>query len=244
MSEEQINALWEGFASEGGRDLRDALFEAYMPLSRAIARRFTGRGAELEDLEQVAGMALLKAIERYDPSLGNRFTTYAVPTMAGALRNHLRDKAGMIRLPRDARQKLYLMSREQERFENENGRAPAARELAARMGMSPDELLMLLSLREQNETVSLDAPAGEDASIGELIGDSDEGFERVEREEWARWILDKVNDTERRLLLLRFVERLGQRDTARMMGISQMQVSRLERRVLSRLRAIEHVEHE
>ncbi len=240
MSEDRIARLWERYADIGDTEARDELFEEYLPLSRAVARRFIGRGAELEDLEQVAGMALLSAMKRYDAKLGNRFTTYAVPTMAGALRNHLRDKGSLIRVPRDAQQKLYRMAREQERFEGEFGRTPSASELASRMELTPDELLMLVSLREQNDAVSLDSPVGDNATIGELVAGEDNSFDRFEQGEWMRWILNKVNDTERKLLMLRYEERLGQRETASRMGISQMQVSRLERRVLTRLRAMEH----
>ena len=84
-----------------------------------MARKFSGRGVETEDLEQVAGMALLKALERFDPSRGFRFVTYAVPTITGDVRNYLRDKSGLMRMPRDMRQRLYQMTQEKERFERE-----------------------------------------------------------------------------------------------------------------------------
>lgn len=241
MNDEHLIPLLERYAA--GRDpaLRDELFERYLPLARAVARKFSGRGVETEDLEQVAGMALLKALERFDPARGFRFVTYAVPTITGDVRNYLRDKSGLMRMPRDMRQRLYQMTQEQERFEREHLRAPTGTELAERMGIASEEFLALLNLRAQSDAVSLDTPVGEegDTRLSDLLGSADDRFERMERSEWAQWLLSKVGDTERELLTLRFRDGLGQRETAKRLGISQMQVSRLERRALSRLRAIE-----
>ena len=241
MNDEHLIPLLERYAASRDPALRDELFEHYLPLARAVARKFSGRGVETEDLEQVAGMALLKALERFDPARGFRFVTYAVPTITGDVRNYLRDKSGLMRMPRDMRQRLYQMTQEQERFEREHLRTPTAVELSERMGIAPEEFLALLALRTQNEAVSLDAPVGEegDTQLSDLLGSTDDRFERMERSEWAQWLLSKVGETERELLTLRYRDGLGQRETARRLGISQMQVSRLERRALSRLRAME-----
>lgn len=241
MNDEVLIPMLERYAATRDTALRDELFEQYLPLARAVARKFIGRGAELEDLEQVAAMALLKALERFEPERGYRFVTYAVPTITGDVRNHLRDKSGLMRMPRDSRQRLYQLSKEQEAFEREHLRAPTAQELAHRMQISPEELLSLLNMRQQSSYVSLDTPVGEegDTVLQDMLGSSDDGFDRMERSDWMEWILSKVNETERQLLLLRYRDGLGQRDTAKRLGVSQMQVSRLERRVLSRLRAIE-----
>ena len=241
MNDEHLIPLLERYAASRDPALRDELFEHYLPLARAVARKFSGRGVETEDLEQVAGMALLKALERFDPARGFRFVTYAVPTITGDVRNYLRDKSGLMRMPRDMRQRLYQMTQEQERFEREHLRTPTAVELSERMGIAPEEFLALLALRTQNEAVSLDPPVGEegDTQLSDLLGSTDDRFERMERSEWAQWLLSKVGDTERELLTLRYRDGLGQRETARRLGISQMQVSRLERRALSRLRAME-----
>ena len=241
MNDEHLIPLLERYAASRDPALRDELFEHYLPLARAVARKFSGRGVETEDLEQVAGMALLKALERFDPARGFRFVTYAVPTITGDVRNYLRDKSGLMRMPRDMRQRLYQMTQEQERFERGHLRTPTAVELSERMGIAPEEFLALLALRTQNEAVSLDTPVGEegDTQLSDLLGSTDDRFERMERSEWAQWLLSKVGDTERELLTLRYRDGLGQRETARRLGISQMQVSRLERRALSRLRAME-----
>lgn len=241
MNDERLVSLMERYAASRDSAARDELFESYLPLARAVARKFAGRGVETEDLEQVAGMALLKALERFDPARGYRFVTYATPTIAGDVRNYLRDKGGLMRLPRDARQRLYRLSAEREAFEREYLRAPTVDELAQRMGITREDVLVLLSAREFSEVASLDSPVGEegDTLLEGLLGREDDGYARFEQSEWMRWVLGKVNDTERELLLLRYRDGLGQRETAKRLGVSQMQVSRLERRVLTRLRDLE-----
>lgn len=240
MSDECTVSMLEEYAKSRSNELRDVLIEDFLPLAKSIARRFTGRGVELEDLEQVAAIALLKALERFEPERGYRFVTYAVPTITGDVRNYLRDKASGMRMPRDKRQMLYQMQRDRDRFALEQLREPTARELAEMMHVTPDELLMLLQLRQQGEMVSLDAPVGEEeGSLGSFLGEKDDGFDRIEDSEWMQWILTRVNETEGMLLRLRYQEQLGQRETAKRLGVSQMQVSRMERRILSRLRAIE-----
>ncbi|MEA4999426.1 MAG: sigma-70 family RNA polymerase sigma factor [Candidatus Limiplasma sp.] len=241
MNDDRLVPLLEQYAEHRSPALRDELVESYLPLARAVARRFEGRGAEREDLQQVASIALMKAVERFEPERGFRFVTYAIPTIAGDVRNYLRDKASGMRVPRDARQKLYKMQQIREQFEREHMREPSARELADAMQIPPDELLMLLDLRNQTDVASLDAPVSEEseADLSAMLGTTDVGYERVEQAQWMSWILSKVDDKERQLLTLRYRDRLGQRETAKRLGVSQMQVSRMERRVLARLRAIE-----
>ena len=133
MNDDRLVPLLEQYAEHRSPALRDELVESYLPLARAVARRFEGRGAEREDLQQVASIALMKAVERFEPERGFRFVTYAIPTIAGDVRNYLRDKASGMRVPRDARQKLYKMQQIREQFEREHMREPSARELADAM---------------------------------------------------------------------------------------------------------------
>ncbi|MDD3335371.1 MAG: sigma-70 family RNA polymerase sigma factor [Eubacteriales bacterium] len=244
MNDERLIPLLEQYVKTHDVALRDQLFEAYLPLCKTVAGKFMGRGVPREDLEQVAGMALLKALERYEPERGFRFVTYAVPTVTGDVRNYLRDKGSALRIPRDSRQKLYEMTQAQEQFEREHLRTPTAMELAKLMGITPDDLLSLMNMKAQTDMASLDVPVGEegDAMLSDMLGQNDDGFERFEQSEWMRWIFSKVSEKERDLLSLRFIDRLGQRETAQRLGVSQMQVSRMERRVLNRLRFIEKSE--
>ena len=181
MKNEQLSQGLHEYAQTRDRELRDRLFEGLLPLSKAIAAKFTGRGMPREDLEQVAAMGLLKALERYEPDRNLRFVTYAVPTITGDLRNYLRDKGSMVRAPRDARQRLYQLARLQERFEQEHLRTPSAMELAQEMGITPEEMIALINLKRQTEVVSLDAPVDE---TGETRRELEEREIRVSREDF------------------------------------------------------------
>ena len=238
MSDVSLEKLLEEYAAAPAPELMERLVAGYLPLSRAIARRFAGCGVELEDLQQVAAMALMKAIERFDPGRGLKFSTFAAPTITGEVRNYIRDKGSLIRVSRDVRARLGSMQRARDELIRRWQREPSMREIADEMRMPYEELLALLDQRDGTEITSLNAPLSEeDAREMEMrLGVSEEGFERVEQQDWLRWVLTQVTPKERSLLELRYLRRLGQRETARELGVSQMQVSRMERRVLSRLR--------
>jgi len=241
MDETRLTPLLADYARTRDRDVMAQLVEGYLPLCRAIARKFRGQGVETEDLEQVAAIALMKAIERFEPERGFKFTTFAMPTIAGEVRNHIRDKGGAIRVNRDTRSRLYQLRKVTDELTQRLQREPSLKEIAAEMKVSPDDLLALLDARDASDVMSMDAAmsSGEDAQrLEERLGVNEGGYEQVEQQEWMRWVLQQVTPQERLLLEKRFIERLGQRETAKALGVSQMQVSRMERRVLARLREL------
>jgi len=241
MDDTRLTPLLADYARTRDRDVMAQLVEGYLPLCRSIAWKFRGQGVETEDLEQVAAIALMKAIERFEPERGFKFTTFAMPTIAGEVRNHIRDKGGAIRVNRDTRSRLYQLRKVTDQLTQQLQREPSLKEIAAAMNVTPDELLSLLDARDASDVMSMDAgmSSDEDAQrLEERLGTQDEGFERVEQREWMQWVLKQVTPQERLLLEKRFIERLGQRDTAKALGVSQMQVSRMERKVLARLREL------
>ena len=241
MDDTRLIPLLADYAKTRDRDVLAQLVEGYLPLCRSIARRFRGQGVDQEDLEQVAAMALMKALDRFEPERGFRFSTFAMPTIAGEVRNYLRDKGGAIRVSRDTRSRLYQLSRVQEELMHRLQREPSLKETAEAMGISPEELLSLLDARDASDVMSMDAALGSDEDSQKLesrLGVSEDGYENVEQREWMAWVLQQVTPQERLLLEKRFIERLGQRDTAKALGVSQMQVSRMERKVLARLREL------
>lgn len=242
MNELSLTPLLESYARTPSPGLMEQLVEGYLPLSHAIARRFMGHGVELEDLQQVAAMALMKAIERFEPQRGLKFSTFAAPTITGEVRNYIRDKGSIMRMSRDARSQLYRMQQVQDRLTQQLQREPTLREVADEMHVTYDELLSWLDQRESTDVSSLNETFSDDdeRDLEARLGVTDTGYEQVEQREWLKWVFSQVTPDERRLLELRFIHRMGQRETARMMNVSQMQVSRLERRVLARLR--EHTE--
>ncbi len=244
MNDTELSSALERWTAGRDMDARDALVEQFLPLAYAIARKFTGLGVELEDLQQVGAMALLKALERYELDKGVKFSTFATPTIVGEIRNYIRDKGRSVRLSRNTQAQIIRMRQLQDQLTRDLRREPTLKELAAAMDITYDELLRLMDARQSTEIASLSSPvnAEEDAmELQERLGEQDEGYERVEQQQWMQWVFSQVSETEKKLLELRFLQRLGQRDTARSLGVSQMQVSRMERRILTRLR--EHTEH-
>lgn len=239
MNDSVWDALWVRYAAAPSTEDRDTLVEGYLPLSRAIARKFAGRGVETEDLEQVAALALMKAVERFDVSRGLRFSTYATPTIAGEVRNYLRDKSTAIRLRRDTRSELYRMQQVRDTLTAQLQREPSMMELAQAMGITPDSLLDLLDQRSAADMLSLSSPASaqEDAQLlEETLGKMEQGYEQVEQREWITWVRSLLTEKEQALLDMRFIRRMGQRDCAAALGVSQMQISRMERKMLAKLR--------
>lgn len=239
MTRPEADDLFREYARSRDHAVMARLVEEKLPLSQAVARKFQGRGVEKDDLEQVAAMALMQAIERFDPERGLQFSTFALPTIAGSVRNYLRDRGSTIRLTRSLREQLTKLRRVSDELTRKLQREPSMRELAEAMELPPEELLTLLDARRAAQTVSLDAETSDDAEAPRLetfLGRLDEGYEQVEQAQWLNWVYGQVTPTEKLLLQKRFEERLGQRETARALGVSQMQVSRMERRLLTRLR--------
>ena len=239
MTRPEADDLFREYARSRDHAVMARLVEENLPLSQAVARKFQGQGVEKDDLEQVAAMALMQAIERFDPERGLQFSTFALPTIAGSVRNYLRDRGSTIRLTRSLREQLTKLRRVSDELTRKLQREPSMRELAEAMELPPEELLTLLDARRSAQTVSLDAETSDDAEAPRLetfLGRLDEGYEQVEQAQWLNWVYGQVTPTEKLLLQKRFEERLGQRETARALGVSQMQVSRMERRLLTRLR--------
>ena len=233
MTRPEADDLFREYARSRDHAVMARLVEENLPLSQAVARKFQGQGVEKDDLEQVAAMALMQAIERFDPERGLQFSTFALPTIAGSVRNYLRDRGSTIRLTRSLREQLTKLRRVSDELTRKLQREPSMRELAEAMELPPEELLTLLDARHSAQTVSLDA---ETSRLEMFLGRLDEGYEQVEQAQWLNWVYEQVTPTEKLLLQKRFEERLGQRETARALGVSQMQVSRMERRLLTRLR--------
>jgi RNA polymerase sigma-B factor len=232
-------ALLRRFAATRDPALRETLIERFLPLARSVARRYASGHEPLEDLEQVAALGLVKAVDRYDPAVGTRFSTYAVPTILGELRRHFRDHGWMVRVSRRLQELTLRIRSEAESFEQRHGRPATLAELAAILDVSEEMVMEAHALGTARAPVSLDAPvAGPEAvSLGELLGDDDPGVNRVDELQTARALIRELPLRSRRALGMRFLEDLTQAEIAQRMGVSQMQVSRILRDALDRLHA-------
>jgi RNA polymerase sigma-B factor len=239
---EDQQRLFERWQQDGDRLAREALVRRFMPLTRSLARRY-GRSSEpFEDLLQVASLGLLKALDRFDPSRGHSFQSFAVPTILGEMRRYFRDSGWSVHVPRAAQERALMVRSAQERLTGERGRAPTVNQLAQYLELDIEEVIDGLQATEAYETLSLDAPrrgVEEDTTTyWDTLGEEDERYELVELDATLAGALRHLPQRERLILHLRFVEELTQAQIAARIGISQMQVSRLLRRSIERLRML------
>ncbi len=215
---------------------RDRLVERHSPLVAAIARRFLGRGVEYDDLFQLGAIGLLKAIDGYDEGFGTKFSTYAVPKIMGEIRRFLRDD-GTVKVSRTVKEKAGLIGRMREDYIKLHGCEPGILELAGLTSLSPEEIAQCDGALQA--VLSLDAPLSEDGegSLLDLRSDTREEERLLERLS-LREALDRLEPLERRLVALRFDHDLTQQKTAALLGLTQVRVSRMEKKILQRLRQL------
>ena len=218
-------------------ELRDAAVEAYLPAARSVARKFTGRGVDEDDLFQVASLVMVKALERFDPEKGVKFVSFAVPSMVGEVRNYFRDSARLIRLPRRGVQLSAQAAKARSELEQELGRSPRADELAQRLNASLDDVLQALEI-SGHRMLSLDSgsDAEEETPLESYLGETDANLEAFERDEQLRSAMSALDGRQREVIRLRFFESLSQRQVAERLDLSQMTVSRIERQALDALK--------
>jgi len=227
------------YANDRDPRARERLIRRYLPLANSVARRFDHGRAPLEDLKQIAAIGLLKALDRYDPANGAAFSSFAVPTMQGEIRRYFRDFTWTVRPPRELQERALRIEREREQFTNDRGRNPTARELAAQVGCTLEELLDASEAAQARASDSFDRPVTtrEDAgaTLGERLGDEDPGFAAAEASATLDRLMNTLSERDQLVLRLRFHDDLTQSEIAQRIGCSQMHVSRILRTALSQL---------
>ncbi len=212
---------------------RDALFAAHRPLALHLARRFAGRGVPVEDLEQVASLGLLKAIDRFEPERGLELSTFATPTIVGELKRHFRDRGWAIRVPRRVQELHVRLDAVVAELSQRHGRSPTIAELARATRSSEEEVLEAIEASKAYRSSSLDAGTDDEDGPGERLGGVDDRLFDVEDRVVVERLLDRLPPREQLMLRLRFYEEMTQSEIAERLGISQMHVSRLLARTLA-----------
>jgi RNA polymerase sigma-B factor len=234
--EETLQRFFE-YRRTKDRRLRDELISDHLGLAIALARRFAGRGEAVEDLEQIATLGLLKAVERFEPERGLAFSTFATPTIAGEIKRHFRDRSWSIRVPRALQELGLRLTATVADLTNELGRSPTLPEIAESLEVDPEAVLEAMEANRAYATHSLDAQLpGDDRSLGDTIGGDEPGMDDVERRMVVGDLLAALPEREQTILRLRFFDGLTQTEIADRVGISQMHVSRLLARSLDTLR--------
>jgi RNA polymerase sigma-B factor len=222
---------------------REALIERFLPLARSLARRYDRSSEPFDDLLQVASLGLVKAVDRYDPARGHAFASFAVPTILGELKRYFRDAGWAVHVPRGMQERVMNVNQAMSRLSRDLGRSPTPKEIAESLGEDPEEVLEAMEAAIAYDAVSLDAPPrANDEEGGDTYADSvgvvDERYELVEYAAAIAPTVRALPERDRIVLRLRFDEDLTQLEIAERIGVSQMHVSRLIRRALTRLRTV------
>jgi RNA polymerase sigma-B factor len=240
-STEDQQQLLERYHRTRDPNLREQLVDRYLPLARHLAIRYRHTSEPLDDLVQVASIGLIKALDRFDPAQRTSFSSYAVPTILGELKRHFRDHSWSLHVPRGVKERIQQVNSAMTALSLELGRSPSPRELADRLESTPERVLEALEAGHAYDAVSLDAPRagqdGEGASLGEHLGGEDSRLELADELSDVSSAVNDLAPRERLILRLRFEEDMTQAEIAQVVGLSQMQISRLLRRSLEQVRA-------
>ena len=224
-------------SQQGDKEARDTVFEENAGLVYSVAKRFQGRGVEMEDLVQIGSIGLLKAVDYFDSSYKVKFSTYAVPMIVGEIKRYLRDD-GIIKVSRSLKENCVRIYRAREKLEKELGREPVIDEIATAAELSVDEVLMALESGADVESLhkTIYQGDGNDISLMDRLQEKENGQDMALNRIFLDEILQKLDATERQLIFMRYFKEMTQTEIAAELGISQVQVSRMEKRILKELK--------
>lgn len=228
-----------GRAHQGDKEARDTLFEENTGLIYSVVRRFLGRGVEMEDLFQIGSIGLLKAVDKFDPAFEVKFSTYAIPMILGELKHFFRDD-GMIKVSRSIKENQHRVYLAREKIEKELGREPSFKEIAEMLGMPPEEVAMTMDSAAEVESLyrTVYQSEGTDISLIDKIPEKENAEEHLLNRIFLEEILGKLESSDRKLLYMRYFQDQTQTQIAEQLGVSQVQVSRMEKRILKKLRSL------
>jgi RNA polymerase sigma-B factor len=234
-------ALFAEYRATGDRRLRNQLVEDYRQLADYFVKRYSRRGVAADDLRQLALMAIIHAVERFDPDVGVAFSTFASRTIEGELKRYFRDRTWSVRPPRRAQELHLELRRAEEDLAQQLGRSPTVTELASTLDVSEDHVLEALEAGTAHQAASLDqAPSQDDDGVtrgDRVLATTDPGFGQIDRQIIVRELMDELPDRERTIVYMRFFENMSQPEIAEQVGVSQSYLSRILRKALVDLRA-------
>lgn len=227
--------LFKRYRQTGDKALRDEIISSYIYIADILSRKFINKGIEYDDIYQVACMGILYAVERFDPDKGVRFATYATPTVLGEIRRYFRDKGSFIKVPR----KLYEVFYKAERIRRSGGEVSSS-EIARILNLKGEEVdrAMEAGGAAFMQSLEMEAYADGTMSLSDYLGRDDDSFIMIEDKDFVSYCLSQLTETEQKLIQLRYYEEKTQTETAEIMHISQMNVSRTERKILKKLKAL------
>lgn len=241
LSKEERKSLFAEYAETGDQEIRDILIEEHLYIAEILAKKYTGKGIDYDDIFQVASMGLIFAVERFDPSKGFEFSSFATPTIIGEIKKHFRDKGWTIRVPRRIQELSKKINDAKLSLAQKNQRTPTIQEIAKTLDITTAEVLEVMEASKVYSPESLDMTfdsGGEDRELtrGDRIGVEEEYFNKVELNDFIQRAMENFNDVEKTILIDRYQYRKTQVSIAEKLGISQMTVSRIEKKLLEKMR--------
>ncbi len=237
MTNEQAEELFRTYKKTGDIAIRNKLVENYMYVAEILAKKYSGKGVEYDDLLQIASEALVSGVEKYDPDMGNLFTTYITPTITGIIRNYFRDYSRLVRLPRKLNELNIKIKGVINQYYQQNGVKPTVRQIAATLGEREEDIIEAM---ECHSPVSLDSTVkGEDSDVPlyEVIEGDNSSFENFENDESLKAEIAKLLPVEQQVISMRYGQGLSQSEVGKKLGVSQMTVCRIESKSIEKLRA-------
>lgn len=236
ISNEKAMELFREYAETKDVNIRNELVSNYIYIAEILAKKFVGRGVEYQDLMQIACEALISGVEKFDPEQGNLFTTYITPRITGIIKNYFRDYSKLVRLPRGLYALNARIKAKTSEYYNENGVKPTVKQLSEMLNASEEDIIQAM---ESKTTVSLDNTVNggeDDVALYEVIPDDKHPYERFDDLDSLKTELAQLDETERRIISLRYGQNKSQAEVGKILGVSQMYVSRAERKILEKLK--------
>ena len=238
LTQQEADKLFSEYCQTKDLAIRNKLVENYLYIAEILAKKFSGRGVDYDDLLQIASEALIAGVEKFDPALGNKFTTYITPTITGMIKNYFRDYSRAVRLPRRVYAVAADVKKAADEYYSQNGVKPSVKKLCELTGHTEEEIIEAL---ECKAPLSLDSHTkGEDgendAPLYDVISDDGNSFESFEDLESLKTEISKLDDIEKKVVTLRYLQGKSQTEVGKILGVSQMFVSRAERKIVAKLK--------
>ena len=237
----EIKELFKKFSETKNHLIREEIIHRHIYIAEILSKKYSNRGIDFDDIYQVACLGLVYAVDRFDVSKGFEFSSFATPTIIGEIKKHFRDKGWTIRVPRRIQELSQKINLARNTLNQELQRIPRVEEIADYLGVTSEEVLEAMEASKVYTPQSLDTPYesdGEDkeTTLADLVGIEDKSFMEIENNDFLMNIIEKLNDVEKRIIDYRYFQRRTQVDIANRLGISQMTVSRVEKKIMERFR--------
>lgn len=242
LTKEERRSLFKEYDETGDPELRDILIEDHLYIAEILAKKYTNRGIDYDDIFQVASLGLIYAVERYDPSKGFEFSSFATPTIVGEIKKHFRDKGWTIRVPRRVQELSKKINNAKISLAQENQATPTVGDIAQYLEISEEEVLEVMEASKvytpQSLDLSYDSSGGDDQdfSLLDLLGEDEEYLSKVELKDFLDRAMENLNEMERVILVDRYYHKKTQVSIAEKLGVSQMTISRMEKKILEKMK--------